>query len=347
MFEAVIMACLAAEPSLCRAVLVPGYEAQSLAQCEAELNNRPPKPSLPADLQGGAITCQATGPVAAVDEVSPGVFAHRAQISDAGPANGGDVGNAGFVIGETSVAMIDSGGAAQVGEALYRAVRAETDLPISHVILTHMHPDHALGASVFVAAGAEVVGHIALERALTDRAQTYLDNFGRLIGQPAFIGTTVVLPDVMVDGTLTLDLGKRPLELRAWPNAHTGADLTVGDSTTGTLFTGDLMFHIHTPALDGSVLGWQKVLNQMQTLEGYTRIIPGHGGPVLDWPSGADALEDYLDVLVDQTRQAISRGDSLAEAVETVGASEAANWELFELFNPRNATVAYTELEWE
>ncbi|MFD1156285.1 quinoprotein relay system zinc metallohydrolase 2 [Roseovarius aestuarii] len=347
MFEAVIMACLVADPALCRPVLLPGYEASALAACEAALADRPPVPTLAEGIERGAITCQPIGPVARVEEVAAGVFAHRAVISDAAPENGGDVGNAGFVIGGDSVAMIDAGGAAQVGEALYRAIRAKTDLPVSHVILTHMHPDHVLGASVFAAAGAEVVGHAGLSRALTDRAQTYLDNFGRLIGKQAFIGTRVLLPDVTVESSMSLDLGGRVLELRAWPSSHTGSDLTVGDVTTGTLFTGDLVFHVHTPALDGSVLGWQSVLADLRGIEGYTQIVPGHGGPVLDWPDGGGALAGYLDVLVDETREAIARGDSLAEAVEKVATGEMSKWELFDLFNPRNATVAYTELEWE
>ena len=347
MFEAIVVACLMTAPDQCRPVLLPGYEAETQSECEAELSRRTPEVTLPEELQTGNPSCVPAGPMAQVEEVAPGVFAHLAAISDATPENIGDVGNAGFVIGDTAIAMVDSGGSAHVGEALYRAVRAQSDLPISHVILTHMHPDHVLGASVFRNAGAQVVGHASLERALIDRAQTYLDNFGRLIGAPQFIGTQVVLPDLIVADEMTLDLGGRTLLLQAWPTSHTGADLTVGDTSTRTLFTGDLVFAIHTPALDGSILGWRAVLDDMKGLGTYDRIVPGHGGPVLDWPGGAEALDTYIDVLIDDTRAAIARGDSLAEAVEVVGAEQADQWELFELFNPRNATVAYTELEWE
>jgi hypothetical protein len=37
----------------------------------------------------------------------------------------------------------------------------------------------------------------------------------------------------------------------------------------------------------------------------------------------------------------------LAEAAQIAGISEKSRWELFEEYNARNATAAYSELEWE
>jgi hypothetical protein len=37
----------------------------------------------------------------------------------------------------------------------------------------------------------------------------------------------------------------------------------------------------------------------------------------------------------------------LGEAVTQIGQSERARWRLFDDYNPRNATTAYSELEWE
>lgn len=347
MFEAVIALCLSSDPQICRDTLIPGYEAETQASCEDQLAlNIPDAVRMFPGFALGALSCQAQGHQADFDEAAPGVFVHKGIISDAAVDNRGDVSNVGFVVGRTAVAVIDSGGSREVAEEIYRAIRSRTKLPIRYVVLTHMHPDHVLGASVFSDAGARLIGHANLPRALTDRAETYLTNFGRLIGPEPFLGTQVTLPNILVDQAQEIDLGERVLHLRAWPNAHTGNDLTVGDPTSGILFTGDLMFDQHAPALDGTVLGWQQVLSEMQAMP-YAQIVPGHGGPILDWPASAAALTRYLDVLVADTRAAIARGDSLGEAVETVAQSEAEAWELFELFNPRNATVAFTELEWE
>lgn len=341
MFEAVVTICLALSADICREQLVPGYETADVAACEAALRSRPPDVSA-----GATVTCRPLGPALAVEEVAPGVFVHMGQIAEPDPDNLGDVSNLGFVIGATHVAVIDTGTARWMGEALWRAIRQQTDLPVSHVILTHVHPDHVLGAAAFQGSGAQIVGHAALPRALADRQANYLESLDRLIGPQAMLGTQSVSMDVEVSQTLDIDLGGRTLRLDAWPLAHTGTDVTVLDNATQTLFTGDLVFDRHTPALDGSLAGWRDVLGQMKDME-IQRIVPGHGGPVLDWPGGAAPLSRYLEVLEADTRAAIDAGQRLGDAVETIALSEAPFWELFEAYNPRNATVAFTELEWE
>jgi hypothetical protein len=52
-------------------------------------------------------------------------------------------------------------------------------------------------------------------------------------------------------------------------------------------------------------------------------------------------------VIVDQTRAAIKDRKTIQEAIATVGESERSNWLLFDLFNKRNVTAVYSELEWE
>ena len=119
------------------------------------------------------------------------------------------------------------------------------------------------------------------------------------------------------------------------------------DSENGVLLAGDLLFDEHAPALDGSLRGWQAVLDLLEET-GADRVVPGHGGPILPWPEGGAPLRAYLSLLEAETRAALETGMGLAEAAETIAADAGgADWQLFELFNPRNATVAYTELEWE
>ncbi len=344
MFEAVVALCLAAEPGLCRTALVPGHEAETLAACAASLAATAYDPA--EGLQASEPACVPQAEGLRFDEVAPGVFVHRGAVAEADAENGGDIANIAFVVGTRSVAVIDSGGAAWIGEDVWRAIRVRTRLPVSDLILTHMHPDHVLGADSFVRTGTRIVGHARLQRALADRGADYLQNTRDLIGEARFIGTTVALPSVGVTTTMEIDLGGRVLTLTAWPEAHTGTDLSVTDSASGILFAGDLVFDRHAPALDGSLLGWQAVLADLAALPN-RQVVPGHGGPVLAWPDAARPVERYLGVLAADTRAALADGKRLAEAVATVAASEAGNWALFELHNRRNATVAYTELEWE
>ena len=343
MFEAIATVCLLASPDICRDVLIPGHEHKDQAVCEASIAG--PLPDFGAVVVQ-ELTCKPLGLIGKFEEVSDGVFAHRGIISDAATENFGDVSNAGFIVGTASIAVIDTGGSRKAGEAIYRAIRQQSDLPIKDVILTHMHPDHVLGASVFADSGAQIIGHSKLTAALQDRAETYLTNFGELIGAEQFIGTSVVLPDLSIEDSLEIDLGGRVVQLRSWQTSHTTNDVTVFDPDSGVMFTGDLVFHEHTPALDGSVRGWVTVLEDMRSLP-VRQIVPGHGGPVLDWPDGLEDQSRYLDVLIRDTKEALDRGDSLRTAAETIGKDEAPYWQLFELFNARNATVAFTELEWE
>ena len=282
----------------------------------------------------------------AVEEIGEGVFVHRGRHAIPAPANLNDTSNIGFVIGEEGVAVIDAGGSAAVAKAVMFHIRERTDLPIKYLILTHMHPDHVLGAQVFRDAGATIIGHRKLDRALKARAQTYTDNLRRLVGEDGFEGSAIILPDEGVEGTRALDLGGRILRLEAHPTAHTDNDLTVLDEQTGLWFLGDLLFAGHTPALDGSIAGW---IDRMETLSDreVTGVIPGHGPSVLDWPDGLAPMQNYLASVTKDVRAAIAKGTPMGEAVRTIGEDHRKDWVLFDEFHPRNVTSAYKELEWE
>ena len=299
--------------------------------------------ALVAALSGAAsVAAQAPLPVS---EVAQGVFVHQGPHEDFTPANGGGIANLGFVIGGHSVAVIDSGGSRAEGERLLAAIRARTGLPVSHVILTHVHPDHVLGTSAFMGAGAEVVGHANLAAALAQSGPIYLANLRRLIGA-GMEGTSIVPPTQAVSDAATIDLGGRVLELRAWPTAHTATDLTVLDRTTGTLFAGDLLFMERLPVVDGSLLGWLRVMDELQALPA-TRVVPGHGPPSAPWPDAARPQRDYLLYLRDQVRAELGRNRTLEQAVDEIPPPSGALWLLAADNHARNVTASFTELEWE
>jgi quinoprotein relay system zinc metallohydrolase 2 len=339
--ELLVEVCLADRPEVCAARLVP-QAACDVAAAEGWAAARPG-----LVLRGARCAPLAEGPAPlAVEEVAPGVFVHEGAVALASEANGGDIANLGFVIGERAVAVIDAGGSRAIGEALYAAVRARTALPIRWLVLTHMHPDHVWGASVFADAGAEVVGHARLGAALAARGASYAAMLERDLGPAGTIASTLPAPDVAVGDRLALDLGGRSLLVRAHPTAHTDNDLTVLDAATGTLFAGDLVFDRHVPTLDGSLLGWIELLDALAA-QPAARVVPGHGAPALPWPAGAAPTETYLAALADETRKAVAAGESLGDAAPRIGARLGDGWALSEVFSPRNATTAFHELEWE
>jgi glyoxylase-like metal-dependent hydrolase (beta-lactamase superfamily II) len=145
---------------------------------------------------------------------------------------------------------------------------------------------------------------------------------------------------------MEIDLGGRVLELTAWPTAHTDHDLTVFDRSSGTLFLGDLLFMTHLPVIDGSLRGWVKVMDALESRSG-AWIVPGHGAVSHDWPQAMKPQSEYLRGVLTQTRAAIKAGMTIQRAVETVGRDDLKGWALAEQFHARNVTSAYAELEWE
>lgn len=69
--------------------------------------------------------------------------------------------NAGFVVTDEGVVVVDALGTVPLGEALVRAIRKVTDKPIRRVIVTHYHADHFYGLEPLKKAGAEVWAHRA------------------------------------------------------------------------------------------------------------------------------------------------------------------------------------------
>lgn len=280
-----------------------------------------------------------------VEEVADGIFVHRGQHEDFTLENAGGIANLAFVIGGKAVAVIDTGGSLRQGEALLAAVRARTSLPVAYVINTHVHPDHLFGNAAFAPTGAVIVGHTKLADRLADAGRYYLANLGRLLG-PAFAGTVIVPPKLAVADRIELDLGGRVLELHAWPTAHTDTDLTVLDLATATLFAGDLLFMERMPVVDGSLLGWLRVLDELARMPA-RQVVPGHGPAAAPWPAALLPQRQYLEALRDGVRAALKGNQTMDEAVAGVSLPPGQSWLLSEDNHPRNVTASYKELEWE
>lgn len=278
-----------------------------------------------------------------VNEVADGIYVHQGVHEDLDEGYHGDISNIGFIVGSKGVAVIDTGGSHKIGSELHKAIRTVTTLPILYVINTHVHPDHIFGNAAFVQDKPQFVGHAKLANAMELRKSAYLRSNEAWLGKD-FSGSEIIKPTVEVQDTLELDLGGRILVLKAYPTAHTNTDLTVQDSQTSTLWTGDLLFVERIPSIDGDIKGWLAALQTLKNVPA-KKIVPGHG-PV----SGAEAFakeETYLNTLLNDVRNSIKKGEVMEKAMDTAAASEKEKWKLFDKVNRRNVNLIYPALEWE
>ncbi len=280
-----------------------------------------------------------------VSEVAPGIYLHQGLHEQMSIFNHGDIVNSGFIIGSKAVAVVDPGGSVRNARLLYEAIRTHTTLPVRYVVLTHIHPDHMAGVSIFPES-SEVIAHANYPRALAQRGSYYFERFPQLFGGGGNRTEGLRAPDTLVDGDLQIDLGQRLLFIRSYRTAHTDNDLSVFDANTKTLFASDLLFAQRTPSLDGSLAGWLRELQSMQG-EHYKLVIPGHGQPG-SWGTIVEPQLKYLNALRSMVSDQIERGFTLSEAIENgMREPNLDGWQLFEQVHPANIIKAYTELEWD
>lgn len=291
-----------------------------------------------------AITPALAEPLA-MQEVGAGIYVHQGVHEDLSEDYHGDICNVSFVVGSKGVAVIDTGGSLKVGKKLHGAVRLVTTLPILYVINTHVHPDHIFGNAAFVEDQAMFVGHVKLADAMELRKETYLRINNNWLGAD-FAGSEIIKPTIPVKDKLELDLGDRKLQLTAYPTAHTNTDITVLDSKTATLWTGDLLFVERTPSIDGDLKGWLAVIDQLKAVPAQ-QMVPGHGAIAKDWKIALDNEQRYLATLLGDIRASIKKGEVMEKAMDSAAASEKGKWALFDIVNRRNVNTVYPSLEWE
>lgn len=280
-----------------------------------------------------------------VEEVGYGIYVHHGEHLDIDTGYQGDICNISFVVGSKGVAVIDTGGSFKVGNQLRNAIKKVTKLPILYVINTHVHPDHIFGNAAFLQDKPVFVGHAKLADAMQLRKEAYDKLNIKYLGNDAK-GSDIVKPTLAVKEAMELDLGDRTLQITPYTVAHTNTDISVIDSKTHTLFTGDLLFIERTPVIEADIKGMISAIDELKTYP-VTQVIPGHGPTAKDWITALNNAQRYLNTLLADVRASIKKGESMEKAMDTAAATEKDKWKLFEVANRRNVNTIYPALEWE
>ena len=244
-------------------------------------------------------------------QVGPGVYA----AIDGPEHKAGS--NAGFVIGDDGVLVVDSFINVEAAHALVGEIHRLTPKPIRYVVNTHYHLDHTGGDKALRDAGALIIAHRNV------RGWMRVNNinlFGdRITPEIRARIAALPLPDLVTDKDLTIWLGSRKVVVQT-VLGHTGGDLTIFVPDANVLFTGDMLWRKIPPNLiDGSVKEW------LATDEDFIRMpdaahavyLPGHGDV-----AGEKDVRDFraylLDLrrLVTEGRKSKLKGDALTDYVE-------------------------------
>ena len=278
-------------------------------------------------------------------EIAEGNFAHAGVHVVIEDKQHDDIANIGFIVGESCVAVIDTGGSINIGNQLLKSIQATTDKPVCYVINTHVHFDHILGNKVFVSDKTKFVGHYQLADAVAQNKSFFLENFKNDLGENPD-ETSIIAPEILVDKKTELDLGNRKLTLIPYSVSHSHTDLIVIDNKSGTLWAGDLIFRQRIPSLTGSLKGWLNVMNELSKLE-VKKVVPGHGEIADSIEQALMQQHGYLQRLLTETRKAVAEGQFMNDAMENIDKENKSNWLLHEYQHAGNVSKAFTELEWE
>jgi len=290
-----------------------------------------------------------------VKKIADGVYVHYGKHENIYEgSNIGDIGNLGFIIGDESIAVIDTGGSHQVGEALKLAIKKISKKPIKYVINTHVHQDHIFGNTAFLSEGVIIYGHFNLKKALKERGSQYIRQISEAGNK--IKGTKIIFPHKIIAETspdqvkklsdkITINLGNRKLLLTSYPTAHTYSDASVFDLKTKTFFVGDLVQDERLPTMDGLVKNWIKVLNEIEKVD-FKIMVPGHGKIQKD-NTALKKTKTYLQVLYNDVIDALKKDIPAEKVIEIAAESEKDKWVLFDRINPGNVVRTLIRYEWE
>jgi len=243
-------------------------------------------------------------------QVGPGVYA----AIDGPEHKAGS--NAGFVIGDDGVLVVDAFFNLDAARALVAEIRRLTPKPIRYVVNTHYHADHTGGDQALRDAGAIIIAHNNVRGWVrTNNINLFGD---RITPELKARIEALPLPDLTTDKDLTVWLGARKVVVRT-VLGHTGGDLTIAVPDAKVLFTGDMLWRKIAPNLiDGSVKEWMATDAALAAMPdaAHTTYVPGHGD-VADQSDVKDFIVYLRDLrrLVSDGRKSGLRDEALAQSV--------------------------------
>jgi len=223
--------------------------------------------------------------------------------------------NAGIIIGDSGIAVIDTLVSAREAKRFIKDIRAITEKPVKYVINTHYHLDHTFGNAEFAQLGAAIIAHAYCGDAMRKNTEEVLKNAGNFGLTPEDMeGTEIAYPDITFTDRMRLDLGNVSVELIHIAPSHSNGSIIVYLPAEKLAFSGDIIFtDFHPFMLDGDIQGWVRTLDYLMSLDA-DRIIPGHGQV-----SGKKDILDFKNYIIafDEKARELAAGNNDVETMLT------------------------------
>lgn len=281
-----------------------------------------------------------------VQVLAAGVYWLPGSGGAANPRNLGRIGNAGFIVGETGVIVIDTGTSYAHGRTLLAAIHRVTDKPVRLALLTHAQPEFLFGGQAFREQGIPVRAHRRTAQLMASRCETCLARLRQTVGAVPMRGTLLYRPDQEFDATHDIDLIGRLVQVLYFGHSSGPGDVAVLDKRSGVLFAGGLLDAQRVPDIqDSDLAGWRRALSALDELHP-SMVVPGHGA-VMTAADLIPAVASYLQQLEARARALVDSDTSLINVVEASELPAFESWDQYDTIHPRNASIAFLRFERE
>jgi glyoxylase-like metal-dependent hydrolase (beta-lactamase superfamily II) len=257
------------------------------------------------------------------------------------------IGNSTVLVNDADVMVIDDHVSPAAAFMLVEELKAITDKPVTTVINTHFHYDHAHGNQIF-APSVQIIAHEFTRRMLigeplkmplyqnyingipgqietlrkriaeeTDPAaraklQTQLQSTENNYASQKELRPTP--PNVTLTTQMTLHRGNREIQIRYLGRGHTAGDVVVFLPREKVVITGDLLTSGLSNMSDSYPLEWADSLEELKKLD-FDTVVPGHGEAYTD-RTKIDAFQAYLRDVWTEVSRLKKEGLSAEEAAK-------------------------------
>jgi glyoxylase-like metal-dependent hydrolase (beta-lactamase superfamily II) len=281
-------------------------------------------------------------------QVAPHTYFVQGYPEMGSSANQNFISNAGFVVTQAGVVVVDALGSPSLAQKLIAEIKVITSQKIVAVVVSHYHADHVYGLQEFKKIGATIYAQGEGRNYLSSETAKQRLIASRVDFAPWVNENTKLIPaDVWIDQKLKLTIGGVDFLISRVGPAHAPEDLMVYVPSEKVLFAGDLVFRGRIPFVgNADSRGWLVALDEIEKLNPNI-VIPGHGNYSIKPAEDIAFTRDYLRYLRESMSKAAINLDPFDDAYRQADWSEYEGMPLFRAANRMNAYNVYLSIQAE